>query len=323
MLSFPDFKNKQIVFAFVSRGDKLFFRNDNIVIKNSNGIKHQSSAYKLFALFIVGNMSITTGLLLKAKRFGFSIFMMTHSFRLYASLISKIEGNFLLRSKQYSYEGDEIARYLIAQKINQQIEQLNKFRNKSDDLKNCIKQLKDYKNQIETTKPNAQNLLGIEGSASKLYFKYVFNDLEWKGRQPRAKRDIVNLLLDIGYTLLFHMIDALLNIYGFDTYKGVYHKEFYQRKSLVTDIMEPFRPFIDYRIKKAFNLGQINKSDFIKVDGKYMLTYKNSKHYVAILLEEIMQHKDMMFLFIQKYYRAFMKNLDIEMYPKIKEEKIC
>jgi len=323
MLSYPDFKQKQIVFAFVSRGDKLFFRNDNIVIKNDEGIRHQSSAYKLFALFIVGNMSITTGLLQRAKRFGFSLFLMTHSFRLYGSLLSGIEGNFLLRGKQYRYTGDAIARYLVENKINHQIEQLQRRRNKSEALIKAIEKLKTYYQNIADTKPESQDLLGIEGSASKLYFKHIFDNIEWQGRQPRAKRDIANVLLDIGYTLLFHMMDALLNVYGFDTYKGVYHKEFYQRKSLVTDIMEPFRPYIDMCIRKAFNLGQIDATDFVKVNGQYTLSYKTSKHYVALLLREIIEHKEVMFLFVQRYYRAFMKELPIESYPKLKGGVVC
>ncbi|MCB4781074.1 MAG: CRISPR-associated endonuclease Cas1, partial [Sulfurovum sp.] len=200
MLSFPDFKHKQVVFAFVSRGDRIFFRNDNIIIKNDDEMRHQSSAYKLFALFIVGNMSITTGILQRAKRFGFSIFLMTHSFRLYASLISGIEGNFLLRGKQYTYNSDDIARYLVENKISQQIYQLQKRRDKSRALKNAIDTLRIYRNSISTKQPNTQDLLGTEGSASKLYFKYMFEDIEWHGREPRAKRDMVNLLLDIGYT---------------------------------------------------------------------------------------------------------------------------
>ena len=323
MLSYPDFKQKQIVFAFVSQGDKLFFRNDNIVIKNDDGIRHQSSAYRLFALYIVGNMSITTGLLQKAKRFGFSIFLMTYSFRLYGALISGIEGNFLLRKKQYGYEGNEIACYLVKNKISHQIDQLKKRREKNNELKAAIKKLQQYRESIVIQKPTSQDLLGIEGSASKLYFKHIFDNIEWRGRQPRAKRDITNVLLDIGYMLLFHMIDALLNIYGFDTYKGVYHKEFYQRKSLVTDIMEPFRPWIDDRIRKAYNLGQIKKEDFLKIDGQYILSYKNSKHYVAFLLDEIIAHKEVMFLFVQRYYRAFMKGLPVENYPVITEGRVC
>ena len=73
MLSLPDFEEKTVIFALLSRDDKLSFKNDNVIIKNDGVIKHQSSCYRLFALFIVGHATITTGLLQRAKKFGFSI----------------------------------------------------------------------------------------------------------------------------------------------------------------------------------------------------------------------------------------------------------
>ena len=57
----------------------------------------------------------------------------------------------------------------------------------------------------------------------------------------------------------FNCMDSLLRLYGFDTYKGFYHKLFFQRKSLACDVMEPFRCVIDKQILKAFNLGQIDE----------------------------------------------------------------
>ena len=78
MLTAPDFKEKQIIFALLSHGERLSFKNDNVIISDESGIKHQSSCYRLFALFIVGHISITSGLLHRAKKFGFSIVMMTH-----------------------------------------------------------------------------------------------------------------------------------------------------------------------------------------------------------------------------------------------------
>ena len=93
-----------------------------------------------------------------------------------------------------------------------------------------------------------QGILGFEGIASRVYFRHMFDMIEWKGRKPKAKQDIPNLLLDIGYTHLFHFVDALLNLYGFDTYQGVYHQVFYQRKSLVCDLVEPFSPLVDQHV---------------------------------------------------------------------------
>ena len=95
--------------------------------------------------------------------------------------------------------------------------------------------------------------------------------MDWMGRYPRTKIDKNNLLLDMGYTFLFHFLEALLLLYGFDIYEGFYHRRFYQRKSLVCDIEEPFRAIIDEAMRKSFNLGQIKNSDFGFTNGQYFL----------------------------------------------------
>ena len=128
--------------------------------------------------------------------------------------------------------------------------------------------------------------------------------------------------MDIGYTLLFNVIDGMLSLYGFDVYKGVYHKEFYHRKSLVSDIIEPFRPIIDYQIRKAYNLGQIRSDDFDYIKGQYRLFGKSAIPYITMLLESILQHKNDIFIYIQKYYRSFIKGIPINSYPVFNGESI-
>lgn len=132
MLSLPDFEQKKIIVALLSHGERMSFKNDNIIITNEDGIKHQSSCYRLFALFVVGHMTITTGLLQRAKKFGFSITLLSHGLIPYGSWLARAEGNVLLRKKQYSYESMQIAQYLMVNKIDQQIQALKKRRNKSD-----------------------------------------------------------------------------------------------------------------------------------------------------------------------------------------------
>lgn len=74
MLNANDFKKKQIIFLFTNEGDKLSFLNDNIIVKNKEGeIKYQSTCYRLFMICVVGNISITSGLIQRSKKFGFSI----------------------------------------------------------------------------------------------------------------------------------------------------------------------------------------------------------------------------------------------------------
>jgi len=315
MLSTPDFKEKQIILALLSRGEILRFKNDNIIIEDKNGIKHQSSCYRLFALFIIGHTSITTGLLQRAKKFGFSIILLTHGLSHYGSWMSKVEGNVILRKKQYQYSKTEIAQHIITNKISQQIFALKKIRSKSRALKQAIVSLNEYKSRFPNSSFEIQDILGIEGISSRIYFKNMFDEMNWKGRKPRVKNDITNLLLDIGYTQLFNFIEALLNLYGFDIYQGVYHQVFYQRKSLVCDLVEPFRSLVDQRVRKAFKIDQVNEIDFQFINGQYRIFGKESKPYVSFLLKNLLNRKDDLFLYVQSYYRAFMQSKPIEEFP--------
>ena len=87
----------------------------------------------------------------------------------------------------------------------------------------------------------------------------MFEGLNWKGRKPRIKFDYINSSLDIGYTVLFTFIEVIANSFGFDIYVGVLHKQFYMRKSLICDFVEPFRTIIDEQVKKSINLKQIKE----------------------------------------------------------------
>lgn len=101
---------------------------------------------------------------------------------------------------------------------------------------------------------------------------------------PRTRNDIPNLLLDIGYTMVYNIIEAHCNLYGFDIYKGVYHTAFYERKSLVCDLVEPFRCLIDRQLRKSYNLGQIDEKDFVFKQGEYSILMDKRVKYLKILL---------------------------------------
>jgi len=297
-------------------GDKVSFKNDNIIITDADGkTKCQCSCYKLFMVFIVGGFTVTTGIIERSKRFGFSIALLTTTFRVYETINFKMEGNTLLRIKQYTNQnGNEIGRKIIINKIENQGHILNVLRDAN--AKVDVVELQKYIDKLETVNGNSYEIMGIEGIASKVYFNRIFKEFDWKGRQPRVKRDRINLLLDIGYTVLFNYLEAILNIYGFDIYKGNLHKEFYKRKSLVCDIIEPFRPLIDYQVRKVHTLKQVDKWTFSNDNGRYQMDFKNSTEFVAIILKIILEYKESMFEYIQQYYRWFMKDKELEYFPK-------
>ena len=315
MLNANDFKKKQIVFLFTNEGDKLSFLNDNIIVKNKEGgIKYQSTCYRLFMICVVGNISITSGLIQRSKKFGFSICLMTTTFKVYEILGARMEGNTLLRKHQYEYTENDIGRKIEQNKIKNQSQILKNIRGKNQIMKEGIELLDKMVVQLEQQLEYLE-VMGIEGNAARVYFSRVFDNVDWKGRKPRIKNDYVNVTLDIGSTMLFNIVDAILQVYGFDTYYGVFHKCFYMRKSLVCDLMEPIRPVVDYQVRKSINLGQCKENDFEVVNNRWCLKYKSNPQYIQFLMNAILEYKDDIFLYIQQYYRFFMKRKSVSEIP--------
>lgn len=308
MLSYPDFKEKQILFVEAQEGKRLEFHNDNVVVKWNRETVSQVSCHRIFCVFIIGDTSFTTYLIKKALKFGISFIFMRQNFEPFAIIGAATEGNYVLRIKQYSFTGAlPVARHLVSNKVQNQILLLKSIRDKTKELKEVIKQCETIEEKILTAESN-DSLLGLEGSVSKLFFQTYFADIGWHKRLPRTKYDIPNTLLDIGYTFLFNLIDAHLRLYGFDPYMGVYHQLFYDRKSLVCDLVEPFRCIIDAAILRAFHLGQVNPKDFTIHQDQYQLDFQHAQKYTRIFFEQLIKHKEAIFRYVQAYYRAIMQD---------------
>jgi len=316
-MSRPDFISKQILLIESSKGVKLKFKNSNLTLinKEDNKILLQHSCHKIFMIFIYGEFTITSVLIKNLKKYAIPIIFLSYSLRPYLSILPNNKGNFLLREKQYKCSNEfELSKSVVKNKVNNQIYLMNSLRYKTSNEKNLIDKAKNIYVNIDSAKTN-QELLGLEGNISKIFFEVYFKNMSFKGRRPRCKDDIYNLLLDIGYFYLFNFIEANLELYGFDTYCGFYHKFFFQRKSLVCDLVEPFRCIIDKQLRKSYNLGQIDENDFYVKNGQYYIKREFNKKYSELFLKEILLNKEEIFLYVQKYYRCFMKNNEIKDYP--------
>ncbi|EKD67717.1 MAG: hypothetical protein ACD_48C00252G0002 [uncultured bacterium] len=310
MMSLPDFKEKQMLIVHASDviDERLQFKNDNICFTRDGQIVNQLSCHKVFVLFVIGDFTITSVLIRNCEQYGVSLFLLKDNFLQYASLVSVAEGNYLLREKQFTSTRDfDIAQHIVANKLLNQKILLGEIQGKktNKEWQKIIADVREAK--------DGKQLLGVEGSATKQYFPVYFKEMNWYRRMPRAKVDEINLLMDIGYTMLFNFVDALIGLYGFDSYKGVYHTLFFQRKSLVCDLVEPFRCIIDRQILKSFHLKQIDKKDFLKQKDKYLLSYEKQKKYVRIFSDAIMDQKESMFCYVRDYYYCIMN--DTEEYP--------
>lgn len=305
MMTLPDFKEKQILFIQAERDKDNFlkFQNENILYRKDDKNTDMISCYKVFAIFISGEFSLTMVLIRNCKQYGISLFLLKKNFEVYARINSGLEGNYLLRERQYKF-ADEFAtaKSLVKNKSYNQLVLLVG----SKKLKNFENTLALLYEKIDAAK-SEKELLGFEGSLSKDFFKKYFSEMNWLRRLPQTKYDINNTLLDIGYTFLFNFIDSLLNLYGFDTYKGFYHKLFFQRKSLACDLVEPFRCLIEHQLLKSHRLSQIDEKDFNPQSGKYILSYLKQSKYLKFFFDCILKRKEEIFLYVKDYYYFMMR----------------
>ena len=105
-------------------------------------------------------------------------------------------------------------------------------------------------------------------------------------------------------------------MFGFDVYVGVYHRLWFKRKSLVCDLVEPFRCIIDHAVLLAFNRRQFTENDFEVEKSVYKLKRERVHIYYNVFCSALINRKVDIFKYMQAYYRCFMGDKPIECYPK-------
>lgn len=271
---------------------------------------------KILALFIVGHIRITTPLIEKCQKHGVALVVMKPSFRPVFFWANSAEANFLLHKRQYDLQKDDIsvAKIIVTNKIVNQIKALSDTRRK-DELTSQSRVTMTACLEAVAGITDYDSLMGVEGTAAKAFFKAFYQDYDWHQRRPRTKCDALNATLDIGYTMLFNYIECYLRMFGFDLYVGVYHRMWFKRKSLVCDIMEPFRPIVDKIVRTAWNRKQISEKDFVVQKGEFRLKYEKNGDYCRIFFDALIPYKAEVFRYVQSYYRCFMGCKSVSQYP--------
>lgn len=82
-----------------------------------------------------------------------------------------------------------------------------------------------------------------EGHAAKVYFNAVF------GKQfSRSQDNPTNAALNYGYTILLSAFNREICSNGYITQLGLFHDNMFNQFNLSSDLMEPFRIFVDYKV---------------------------------------------------------------------------
>lgn len=287
------------------------------VSQNSTTTLTKFPFQKLLALFIIGHITVTTPLIEKCKKYNVALVVMKPNLRPVFFWSDCAEANFLLRQKQYAFAAEDIsiAKVLMENKIKNQLSNLKRTKKRDDITLEGIAQCEAALSTIDDVIDYNQ-LMGLEGIVAKAYFSAYYQDLDWKGRFPRIKCDTLNVTLDIGYTILFNYIECFVRMFGFDIYQGVYHRQWFKRKSLICDLMEPYRCIIDHAVLLAYHRKQFSPHDFEFKKQEYHLKVDKTADYYRVFYNALIEKKAEVFNYMQAYYRCFMGRKSVKSYPQ-------
>ena len=151
-----------------------------------------------------------------------------------------------------------LQKQMLTSKLQSQIDFFSSL--KREELTRGIDQLREYKELISGY-VEKRKLLTIESRCGNIYFGnyaklinpvYGFESRHGSGLAltNRHASDVINALLNYGYSVLAGEIAKFVNGLGLDPYFGFYHKMRTSFQSLIYDLIEPYRWMVDYSVFK-------------------------------------------------------------------------
>lgn len=180
-----------------------------------------------------------------------------------------------------SNAAESLKKQLEWNELNKQIAQQEIVRIKIKHQKELLKHVEKYNLEIKTLEKYENEVeladkTNREGLAAKQYFKGLFG-----GSFKRFEDDVVNAGLNYGYAVLRAQISKTVVSKGLNTTIGIFHKNPYNNFNLSDDVIEPFRPIIDYWVYKNLKEEKLflreHRLSLINQTTKDVY-FKNQKH---------------------------------------------
>ncbi len=242
---------------FVKSGSKLSIKNNSIVV-NIEETNKKVPIYEISSIIIENlQCSITAGVNVLCSSNNVPIFYcdkkhspvaLSSSFNTYYRQHLKFEEQL----KWTNLRKRKLFQKIVVQKIENQLELL-KYLNRD------ITVIRDI--EIKLSKINKDNFDNIEAQVAKIYFNELFgNDF------IRFKDDEINASLNYGYAILRGNIKQVIVAKGLIPSLGLWHKNQFNNYNLADDVIEVFRPMVDY---VTFHF-LIKDDDFTNKERQYL-----------------------------------------------------
>jgi CRISPR-associated protein Cas1 len=134
-------------------------------------------------------------------------------------------------------------------------------------------------------------VMGVEGAAGRAYFdclgRLVPAEYRFDGRSRRPAKDGFNAVLNYAYGVLYSLVERACVCAGLDPHVGLLHTDDYAKKSLVFDLIEPFRILGDRAAVLLFTGRRAQKGFFEAVPGGVALSKEGRAFFLANFNERL------------------------------------
>jgi CRISPR-associated protein Cas1 len=217
---------------------------------------------------------------------------------------SKLGSTARIRRKQLlaaeNATGLELVLEMIRQKLENQLRFLKKLMHarpgKETHFTDALSLIERSKESLTANQDliddQRNKIMGLEGAAGRAYFqclsKLMPEKYQFSGRSRRPAKDPFNAVLNYCYGILYSRVEKGCILAGLDPYVGFLHTDNYNKKSLVFDLIEPFRIFAEQTSVYLFTGRKIKDDYFNAQEGAVSLNTQGK----PIVVETINVHME-------------------------------
>jgi CRISPR-associated protein Cas1 len=264
--------------AITEQGTRVHAEGDTLLLYRGNELARRVRLAAIEQLLLFGRVEVTSAALALLARKEVDVVFLTLQGYFRARLVGRWSPAVRLRLRQLELARDpafclRLSRAMIAGKVQHQRQLLLRGQRRlaDEELAGVLGQLRLLVEQCGR-QTDLETLRGLEGRAAALYFGQfpkllLTGDLAFDGRSRRPPRDPVNACLSFGYALLGRVVETEVLRSGLEPALGFFHQPHPGRPSLMLDLLEEFRPFVDGLVLRLVNRRQLTPLDFERHGG--------------------------------------------------------
>lgn len=243
---------------YITQKSKLSYKSNHLLIQTNTELK-QISFHQLNCLVIATTQSVITGYLVsKLISNNIKVIFCDNDHNPCAEICGYYNNVYQNKNieSQISWplnRKQSLWTFIVKNKTNNQIKILKSHQLKHEDL------IEDFEMILENDESNREAVI------ARKYFSRLFGD-----DFSRGSINDINAMLNYGYTVLLSTTNQIIASYGYLTQLGIHHHSLLNDFNLSSDLMEPFRQYIDLKViqKQEFEFNEYIKFELIDVLNK-------------------------------------------------------